>query len=255
MRHLRRAKNMSAGTDAALLSRLTVETFASEAAARNARGLLSNLSARTGEAILQQQNYWPQSRAFTSYAKIAHAAGRPDLALSLMAASLAAGNPVLRSPNVTPYDLAMRRAQTLELAALAAAGRHGSLNLNHTWSLRIEAERQEIEIHPNSSQEGDATLIFAGLSFAVPTLFSTELELTSFAKGPVIFDLEFQAPTVDSQTFEWLLHPGERKSVELPVPATFLPGCDVLLATRMMRRQESTEGAHAKWHGPAFRPR
>ena len=143
----------------------------------------------------------------------------------------------------------------VQLTALTADGNYSGHNLDHPWSLRIEHDKQAIEIHPNGSHEGDAALAFPGLSFEGPMLFSAELELEDTAQGPVRFELELQASSLETQGQEWILQPGERKQVEFPVPSAFQAGCDALLATRMMRRRDSTEGAQAKWHKPAFRPR
>lgn len=255
MNHLHRHRGMAVGGEVALLSRLALEKLATDAARQNALGLLDRLTSRVGEDSLQQQNFWPLSRAFTTYAKIAHASGRPELALALVASSLTTEDPLLRAGPAKPSDIAQRSAQTLELATLLADGRHASMNLDHPWSLRIEREHQEIELHPNGSHEGDATLIFTGLSFEKPTTFSSEIELAASAKGPVKFTFELQAPSAEPRSEEWVLQPGERKSVDVALPAAFLAGCDAFLTTRMMRRRDSTEGAHAKWHRPAFRPR
>jgi glycosyltransferase involved in cell wall biosynthesis len=255
MRHMMKTKGMAPGSEAALLSRLTVERFASDAAQQNARDLLADMISRMGEAILQPGNFWPPSKAFATYATIAHASGRPDLALSLAANALTTESEHLRRPESTPASIALRQSKTLELAALMSEGRYSGLNLDHPWSLRTDQERQFIEIHPNGSYEGDAALVFSNLSFHANTVFSAELELEASAKGPVKFEIELQAPSIQSQSQEWILQPGERKSVEFPLPEVFQAGCDALLATRMMRRRDSTEGAHAKWHKPAFQPR
>lgn len=254
MRHLQKTRHIAAGTEAALLSRLSVEVFAGEAAHRNAGDLLSDLTSRMGEAILAPQNFWRPEQAFASYAKIAHAAGRPDLALSLIASSLTVGNPQMRAADATPATLALMRARTVELARLAAAGGHTRMNLGHEWSLRIDEQKLMIEVHPNSSHEGDATIIFNGVALAGPMIFMSEIELPAWAKGAVRFEIELQAADADTLSHSWVLQPGERKSVEFSLPADFPARCDVLLSTRMMRRRDSTEGANARWFGPSFRP-
>lgn len=254
MRHLQKTRGIAAGTEAALLSRLAVEVFAGEAAHRNAQDLLSDLTSRMGDEILAPQNFWRPEQAFASYAKIAHAAGRPELALSLIASSLTAGNPQLRIADATPATLALLRARTVELASLAAAGRHTGMNLDHAWSLRIDESQQMIEIHPNGAREGDATLVFSGLSLPGPMDFMADIELAEWAKGPVRFEIELQTTTADTLNHGWVLQPGERKTVEFTLPADFPSECDVMLSTRMMRRRDSTEGSNAKWFGPAFRP-
>lgn len=254
MRHLHRTHGMAAGTEAALLSRLSVETFASEIAHRNAEELLADLRSRMGDDILAPQNYSPAKRAFETYAKIAHAAGRPDLALELMAVSLTTDNPHLRSSSATPADLARNRAGTLDLVDLVAAGRHSSMNLDHPWSLRVNTEERMLEIHPNSSNAGDATLVFNNLSLPMRGVFVAELELSDTARSPVKFEIELQAEDSEMVREDWTLQPGERKSVELMLPENISSGCDVLLSTRMTNRRASTEGAHAKWYGPAFQP-
>ena len=69
-------------------------------------------------------------------------AGRPDLALSLMASSLTAGVPQLRSTHATPASLAQQRARTVELARLAAAGRHAdrlSINIELPTAASLQA--------------------------------------------------------------------------------------------------------------------
>lgn len=254
MRHLHKTRGIAAGTEAALLSRLSVEVFAGEAAHRNAQDLLSDLTTRMGDAILAPQNFWRPEQAFASYAKIAHAAGRPDLALSLMASSLTASAPQLRSADATPATLAQQQARTVELARLAAAGRHSGMNLSHEWSLRIDGQQQMVEVHPNGSHEGDATLVFNGLSLPGPMTFTAEIDLPDRAKGPVRFEVEVQTATADTLHHDWILQPGERKSIEFTLPPGFPEKCDVMLSTRMMRRRDSTEGSNAKWFGPAFRP-
>lgn len=255
MHHLMATRRMQPGSEATLLSRLAVEKFASEAGKRNALGLLGDLVSRLGSEILDSKNFWPPAAAFAAFAKIAHASGRPDLALSFIGSSITTDNPLLRVSRPSLSDIALREAQVIELAALFRDGRYSSLNLDHPWSLRIDDEGQELEIHPNGAHEGDATLIFSGLAFVMPMLFSAEIELADTAQGPVKFQIELQGPSAEALSQAWMLQPGERKPVEFAVPASFAADTDLFLVTRMVRRNDSTEGAHAKWHRPAFRPR
>lgn len=255
MRHLHKTHGMAAGTEAALLSRLSVEIFANESAHRNAEELLSGLTSRMGEGILASQNYSPPGKAFETYARIAHAAGRPELSLALITGSLAGDNPHLRSSATTPADLALNRAQTLELTELVASGRHSSLNMGHPWSFRTNFEERMLEIHPNGSHEGDATLVFSALTLPTRGCFVAEIELPDTAVAPVKFEIELQTRDADVIRQDWTLQPGERRSIEFTLPGNMPAGCDVMLSTRMMRRRDSAEGAHAKWYGPAFRPR
>jgi len=254
MRYLERTRGMKPGTEAALLSRLSVEIFTAEAASRNSRDLVSDLTSRLGEGILAPHNYWHAEQAFATYAKVAHAAGRPGLALSLMTGSLTAGSQQLRGGIATPASLTLLRARTVELATLAASGRHTGMNVGHPWSLQIQEQDRMIELHPNSGYEGDATLVFPGLSLPAPMQFAAELSLPVEAKGPVDFMVEIQSLSGESLSHQWTVLSGERKMVEFTLPASFPAECDVLLTTRMKRRRDSTEGANAKWYGPAFRP-
>lgn len=255
MRHLMATRTLRPGSEATLLSRLAVERFASEAGKKNAAGLLVDLLARLGTDILDTKNFWPPATAFATFAKVAHAAGRPDLALSLVRNSITTDDPLLRTSRPSLSDIALREAQVVELAGLFKDGRFSSHNLDHPWSLRADEEQQELEIHPNGSHEGDATLVFGDISIAGPMLFSTEIELAETARGPVKFQVELQSPSSEPQSQAWILQPGERKAVEFPVSAAIETSFDAFLMTRMVRRNESTEGAHAKWHRPAFRPR
>lgn len=255
MRHLHKTHGMAAGTEAALLSRLSVEIFASESAHRNAEELLTGLTSRMGDGILAAQNYSPADKAFETYAKIAHAAGRPELSLALMTGSLTGDNPHLRGSAATPADLALNRAQTLELFALVANGQHSSLNMGHPWSFRTSVEHRMLEIHPNGSHEGDATLVFNDLTLPPRGYFAAEIELPETATAPVKFEIELQTRDAEILRQDWTLHPGERRSIDLTLPDNIPTGCDVMLSTRMMRKRDSAEGAHAKWYSPAFRPR
>ena len=231
MGHLHKTHNMTAGIEAALLSRLSVEIFAGEAARQNAKDLLSTLTTRMGEAILAPQNYWQPEQAFSSYAKIAHVYGRPQLALSLIASALEARNPQFRLAEATPATLTLQRARTVQLTDLAISGRHTSMNLEHPWSLQIDEQSRMIEIHPNSANEGDAIMVFGGLSLPLPSLFVTEIELSASAKAPVRFELELHSASTVSLHHDWILQPGERKSVELALTKDIPSECDVLLST------------------------
>lgn len=255
MHHLMATRQMQPGRETTLLSRLAVEKFASEAGKKNAQGLLGDLVARLGSDILDPKNFWPPAAAFAIFAKVAHASGRPDLALSFIGSSITTDNPLLRVSRPSLSDIALREAQVIELAAHFKDGRYSTLNLDHPWSLRTDDDGLALEIHPNGASEGDATLIFNGLPLGLPMLFSAELELAETAKGPVKFEMELQGPSAEAQGQAWILQPGERKPVEFAVPASFAADTDVFLVTRMVRRNDSTEGAHAKWHRPAFRPR
>lgn len=254
MKHLQKTRGMASGTEAALLSRLSVEIFANDAAHRSAKDLLTDLTNRMGDEILAPQNFRPQERAFSTYSKIAHAAGRPDLALSLMGSSLTADVPLLRGSESTPARIALNRARTVDLLGLVAAGKYTSMNMGHPWSFRSDMQAQMLEIHPNGSHEGVATLVFNGLSLPSPALFVAEIELPETAKSPIVFEFDLQ--TVDAEVFhqDWTLHPGERTTVELALPAIASRACDVMLSTRLMRRRDTAEGAHAKWYGPTFLP-
>jgi hypothetical protein len=254
MRHLHKTRNMIAGSEAALLSRLSVEIFAGDAARQRAKGLLSNLTARLGEDILTPQNYWQPEQAFSNFARIAHVYGRPQLALSLMASALGAENPQLRKADATIATLTLQRAHTIQLTDLALAGRHTSMNLGHPWSLKIDEKSRMIEIHPNSGAEGDATMLFSNLPVPKSMLFVAEIELAASAKAPVKFEVELQSTSTKRLHHDWILQPGERKSVEFALTSDSSSEYDVLISTRMMRRLDPTEGAHARWYGASFRP-
>lgn len=254
MRHLGKTRGMAPGTEAALLSRLSVEIFANEAAHANAEDLLSGLTSRMGQDILSPENFNPAARAFSTYAKIAHSAGRPDLALSLVGNSLTSDSLHRDGAPATPARLAQDRARTVDLVSLVASGRNTSENLDHPWSLQVGAENQMVEIHPNGSHEGVAALVFSALSLPVPAVFITELELRDTAKASVKFEFQLQPADGDVVHQGWVLQPGERKTIAFNLPADISPTCDVLLTTRMLRPRDSTEGAHARWYGPAFRP-
>lgn len=254
MRHLQATRGMAAGTEAALLSRLSVEIFANEAAHANAEDLLSGLTSRMGPEILSQENFHPAARASATYAKIAHVAGRPDLALLLAGNSLSPDY-VQRSDGVaTPARLAQDRARTIILADLLAAGRNTSMNMGHPWSFRFDAGRQMVEIHPNGSHEGVAALVFSALSLPIPAVFVAEIELPDTAEAPITFEIEIQSEDTEVLRQDWSLRPGERRMIEFVLPETLPSGCDVMLSTRTTRRRDTTEGAHARWYGPAFRP-
>lgn len=254
MRHLQATRGMAAGTEAALLSRLSVEIFAGEAAHANAKELLSGLTSRMGADILSPENFRPAARAFSTYAKIAHASGRPDLSLSLVGSAQASGNPQRYGTSATPARLAQDRARTIVLADLVAAGRNTSMNMSHPWSLKFDQETQMVEIHPNSSHEGVAALVFGALSLPMPAVFVAEIELLDTARSQITFAIEIQAEESEVLRQDWNLRPGERRMIEFVLPETFPSGCDVMLSTRTTRLRDTTEGAHARWYGPAFRP-
>lgn len=255
--HLSQTRGHSPGSEKLLLSRLSIETFAGEAARRSSRDMLTGLFSRLGEAIQDSASYWPPSAALTTYAKIAHAAGRPKLALKLLGNSLTTGNSFPHNGGLSPAAMARQGAHTIELSELVEQGRYTGLNLDHAWSFRFEPEHQEIEIHPNGSHEGKAAIVFSGLVVPDSAAFIAEIELSTTAKGPVKFEIEIElpAPHADALHYEWDMQPGESKIVEFELPAAYHSGCDVMLVTSMTRRRDSTEGAHAKWHRPAFRPR
>ena len=255
MRHLQNSKNMPAGSEAAILSRLSVEIFAGEAGRQSVAELLSDLSSRMGEPIQRLETLWPPPKAFASYAKVASAAGRPDLALLLMGKSFAIGKRLPNQDDLTPAALALDEAHTIDVAAIVAAGRFTGLCIEKPWNLRVDAQKQELELHPNSSHEGVATIMLSGLEFQAGTMFVAELEVQATAKGPIRFEIELQASSGEQVGQSWVLAAGERKRAEFILPSGFTGRCDAIFMTRMVRRNDSTEGAHAKWHGPAFRPR
>ncbi len=254
LRHVTGTKGYAAGSENALLSRLTIEMFARDAARVNALRQLSGFAARLGDAILDDKSYWPASRAFTTFSRVAQAAGRPALALSLVTRSIGADVSPQSGAAPSPADIVTALAQTVSLAGLLAGGAYDRMNLNHEWSLRFDVAKEEIEVHPNGAHEGDATLIFSNVSFPGPALFMADLELWDTARGPVKFEVHLLSETAGAQQFEWVLQPGDRKSISFTLPHAYEAGCDVMLATRMLSRRESTEGAHAKWHRPSFRP-
>lgn len=255
--HLGQTRGYAPGSETLLLSRLSIETFAGEAARRSSRDMLAGLLSRVGGGILDSGSYWPQATALATYAKIAHAAGRPGLAMTLLGRSLTTGNALPRDGNPTPTDMARQGAHTIELSELIGSGRYTGLNLNHSWSFRFEPEQQVIEIHPNGSHEGKAAVMFQGIVVPASASFIAEIELTATAKGPVKFEMEIELPSheADALRFEWDLQPGGSKIVEFELPAAYHSGCDVMLVTSMLRRRDPTEGAHARWRRAAFRPR
>ncbi|MEI8180692.1 hypothetical protein, partial [Aestuariivirga sp.] len=255
MRHLNKSMGMAAGSEAAILSRLSVETFAAEAGRQGAAELLSDLSSRMGETVPKTETLWPPSKAFATYAKVASAAGRPDLSLQLMGKSFAIGRRLTNQADVTPAALALIEAHSIDIAALVAAASFSALNVDKHWSLKVDARRQELELHPNPASEGVATIMLNGIELRPETIFVTELEVLALAKGPIRFEIEVQASAGEPVGQAWVLAPGERKQAEFILPSGIAGRCDALLMTRMARRNDSTEGAHAKWHGPAFRPR
>lgn len=256
LEHVRQAHGLPAGSEELLLSKLAIETFSANASRNNTRDRLAGLIARAGEGILQPESYWPASAAFATYATVAHAFGRPDLALSLLTQSALRENSWLESGAATPGVIAATLARSINLAALVDAGQYSGLNLDHPWSFRLEDDCSVIEIHPNAQNEGQAALMFPQLTVSSPARFTAELELAPTAKGPVRYEVEIQLPAFEGDALhgEWDLNPGQSRRVEIPLPPGFGPLCDVLLATRMARRTDSTEGAHAKWRRPGIRP-
>jgi hypothetical protein len=207
------------------------------------------------EPIPRSETLWPPSKAFASYAKVASAAGRPDLALQLMGKSFAIGRRLPDQNDVTPAALALKEAHSIDVAAIVAAGQFSGLSVDKPWSLNVDAQTQELELHPNPAHEGVATIILSGLELRAETMFFAELEVMAIAKGPIRFEIELQAHTGETVGQAWVLAPGERKLAEFVLPSNIVGRCDAMLMTRMARRNDSTEGAHAKWHGPAFRSR
>lgn len=254
--HVREAHGLRAGSEELLLAKMAIESFSAAAARNNARDRLSGLLARTGEGILRPESLWPSSGAFAAYATAAHAVGRPDLALSLLAQSAITENAWLREGTASPGIVAARLARTIDLAGLVDTGRYSGLNLDHPWSLRLADERTVIELHPNAPNEGQAILTFQKLVVNSPARFTAELELAPTAKGPVRYEVEFLMPSAEGEAVhaEWDLNPGQSRRVEIALPRGFGPLCDVALATRMTRRTDSTEGAHAKWRRPGITP-
>ena len=256
MRHLLKSKAMAPGSEAAILSRLSVEIFAGEAGRQSAAELLSDLSSRMSEPVPRTETLWPPSRAFSSYAKVASATGRPDLALQLMGKSITTGRRLpSQDDELTPAGLAMKEAYSIDIVALVAAGRFSGLCVDKPWSLKVDAGTQELEIHPNPAHEGVATVVLNGITLQPHTVFFAELEVLAKAKGPIRFEIEIQDSSGEPVGQAWILGPGERKFAEFILPPAVSGRCDALLMTRMLRRNDSTEGAHAKWHGPAFWPR
>ena len=255
MSHLQKSKSMTAGSEAAILSRLSVEILAGESGRHNATELLSDLSSRMCEPIPKSETLWPPSKAFASYAKVAYAAGRPDLSLLLMGKSFATGRRLPEQDELTPAALALIEARSIDVAALVAAGRFSRLCMEKPWNLRVDAQSQEIELHPNPANLGVATIMLSGLELQPGTMFFAELEVLAVAKGQIRFEIELQASSGEPVGQAWVLAPVERKQAEFILPPGLSGRCDAMLMTRMVRRNDSTEGAHAKWHGPAFRPR
>jgi hypothetical protein len=255
MRHMQKSKGMAAGSEAAILSRLSVEIFAGQAGRQCAAEALSDLSSRLGEPMPTSDTLWPPSKAFASYSKVASAAGRPDLALQLMGKSIATSRRLSDQGDVSPAALALKEAHSVNIAALVAGGHFSGLCLDKPWNLKIDARTHEIELHPNPAHEGVATILLGGLELQPGAMFSAELELPAIAKGPIRFEIEVQNSLGKAASHAWVLAPGERKLAEFMLPSDLWGRCDAMLMTRMVRRNESTEGAHAKWHGPAFRPR
>ena len=172
-----------------------------------------------------------------------------------MGKSLSAGRLLPNQDEVTPAVLAMKEAYSINVAALVAAGRFSGLCVEKPWSLRVDAATQELEIHPNPPHEGVATVVLNGIELQPRTVFFAELEVLTNAKGPIRFEIELQDSSGEPVGQAWVLGPGERKFAEFILPPAISGRCDAMLMTRMLRRTDSTEGAHAKWHGPAFWPR
>jgi glycosyltransferase involved in cell wall biosynthesis len=256
LEHVRQARRLSAGSEEMLLAKLTIDSFSAKAARQGTHELMAKLISRAGESIMQPESYWPPSNAFATYARVAHACGRPELALSLLAQAALENNGFLRNVAASPDAIAAAVARSIDLAALVDAGQFAGLNLDHPWSLKVEDNRSTIEIHPNSQNEGQAAIMFPALAIMSPARFTAELALASTAKGPVRYEMDIQLPAPHGDAFrcEWDIHPGQSKLVEVQIPFAFSSVCDVLLATRMTRRTDSTEGAHAKWRQPGFSP-
>lgn len=254
--HVQAVRGLPAGSGEMLLAKLTIESLSAKAAREDAQALLARLIARAGEGILQGGSYWPPSAAFATYARVAHACGRPDLALSLLAQATLQNNPFLRNVAATPDAIAAAVLRSIDLAALVDSGQFAGLNLDHPWSLRVEDNRSTVEIHPNAQNEGQAAILFEALPIMSPARFSAELSLAASARGPVRYEIDIQPAAPDGETFrcEWDIQPGQSKRVDIELPFASSSVCDVLLATRMTRRTDSTEGAHAKWRRPGFSP-
>ncbi len=241
------------GSEPALLSRLAIETMIETEKRSASAECLSYTAEKLGRPVDDADLYGSREETYRMLSTMAQACGRTELALELLAESLGDS---LKGRTHAPTSLAAlvrRRSASIGLYDLAATQSFVGHNLSHEWSFKIFEGAREIEIHPNSSQEGRAGMSFLALDLAPIERLTGAVRLAAPTARPVCFRLGIAA--VDRSYHygvEHVVRPGEVIEIDEVLPEAARRRCNVTLATEMADPLDSTRDAWARWVDLSF---
>jgi glycosyltransferase involved in cell wall biosynthesis len=235
------------GSERALLARLAVEATIGAEKRRAAGDSLSYLSAKLGRRLADARHWATKEDTVRTLVAMAHAAGQTELAHELAMEGLLPREEFTTGPRV--LAAAVRRSKVeIRLFDLVAAGAFTGFNLSHEWSFKVLADLREIELHPNSSLEGRAGVMFSDLDLTDTDVLRGAIRLAYPYCQPVRFRVDIMA--VDGSRHFGLhrvVRPNETLQLEERLPSEVLTRCNLNICTEMANPSDQAEGAWARW--------
>jgi glycosyltransferase involved in cell wall biosynthesis len=235
------------GSEQTLLARLAVETTIGAEKRRAAEQCLSYLSEKLGRRLGDAGLWATDEDTLRTLVAMAQAAGQTELAHELAMEGLLPREELTNSPRA--LAAAVRRSRTeIQLFDLVAAGDFTGCNLSHEWSFKVLADLREIELHPNSSLEGRAGVMFSDLDLTDVGVLRGAIRLAYPHCRPVRFRVDIMS--VDGSHYfglDRVVRPSETLQLEEQLPSEVLTRCNLNIFTEMANPSDQAEGASARW--------
>ncbi len=127
-------------------------------------------------------------------ARLAHAAGQPDLAADILAAAVL---PAERAMVPLSARIAARARQVCLFERAQSGAGLRRLNLDHPWSFKLLDGQNAIELHPNPLEQGRAALEFADVALGGGSVFTCTVSLPDERASPVRFRVDMLSAAGD----------------------------------------------------------
>ncbi|WP_176556305.1 glycosyltransferase family 4 protein [Rubellimicrobium rubrum] len=237
----------SPGSEPALLARLAAETMVASERRRSAADCLGYLSAKLAQPLGDPTLYATEEATARTLIAMAQASGQTELAHELAAERLM---PEGEEPQVRrPLASYLRRStREIRLFDLAAANAFTSMNLSHEWSFRLFSDTREIEVHPNTSREGRAGMLFSDVDLTDMGALLGGVRLASPTSRPVRFRIDMVA--LDGSSYfgvDRIARANESLRIDERLPPDILTRCTISLSTEMAHPGDQAQDAWARW--------
>lgn len=238
----------AAGSEAALLSRLAIETASRILRERAHAQCLEEVAAQLKGSLPAGEGIGTGS--LRELTRLAYLAGHVDAARELLAN--AAFEPGAAEKGLS--SLIHLGATSIRLFDLASAETNVQrIHLDNAWSYKLIGHLREIEIHPNLAREGRATLGFFPIDLQEQETFSCGIALPDRSAKSVRFRVDLMTLDGESQyAAEQVLSPGKSLRWRFELPKELRKKARVMLSVESADPTRDPTHSYTRWHEPQF---